>query len=170
MSRVVYLIPFRNEPDSDRDKQLAEWTVCMDRLHTMSGVSFCWIVGEHTQDGNKFNRGVCINVAADKGTEWLADWFVIHDCDLIPSQEHFERSYLPLFTRSAELSVVHMASSWTKYKYPTFLGGVLAVPCHLFWSCGGMPISFFGWGGEDDAFSYRLERIRGVVIERFEKS
>lgn len=142
----------------------------MERLHREHNLPFDVIVGEHTDDGTKFNRGACINVAAAKATAWLADWFVVHDCDLIPSRHHFARSYTKLFCLDDSSRVVHLASSWTKYKYPTFLGGALAISCELFWACGGMPNSFFGWGGEDDAFAQRLGRLHQVNVERFEKN
>jgi hypothetical protein len=55
---------------------------------------------------------------------------VMHDVDLLPSREHFERAYLPLYSGRVTLS--HPASAWPKYRYPTFLGGVLAMTSDLF--------------------------------------
>lgn len=166
----MYLVPFRSTPTNDRLKQLDEWLICMERLCATHRVDFECIVAEHVVDGTKFNRGACLNVAAVRATSYLADWLVLHDCDLVPSARHFERAYVELYVRPLQTNqVVHMASSWTKYMYPTFLGGALAVPCRLFWSVGGMPNSFFGWGGEDDAFRDRLVRV-GASIQTFPKN
>lgn len=97
VNRVMYLIPYRSTATNDRSKQLEEWTLCMSRLCKMHNVAFECIVAEHIVDGLKFNRGTCINVAATKATQRLADWLVIHDCDLVPSDQHFERAYLDLY-------------------------------------------------------------------------
>lgn len=83
---------------------------------------------------------------------------ILHDVDLLPSQQHFERAYLPIWSAKNN-DVIHLASAWTRYNYPTFLGGAIAIPLVLFWQIGGMPIDFFGWGGEDDALYNRLQQL-----------
>jgi hypothetical protein len=122
-------------------------------------------VGSHEQDGNKFNRGQALNVAAMWTIQRERDpvMLVMHDVDLIPSVAHFERAYMPLYEGGVELS--HLASAWTKYNYPTFLGGVLAIDSRAFVAVGGMPCGFFGWGGEDDVFYDRLKRA-GLLERR----
>jgi len=42
------------------------------------------------------------------------------------------------------------------------------MPLYLFYSIGGFPSHFFGWGGEDDALYDRLAKTI-VTIERFGK-
>ena len=111
-----------------------------------------------------FNRGQAINVAADFA---LRTWrepllFVMHDVDIVPSAAHFERAYLPLY--SGRIVLAHPASAWTKYRYPTFLGGALAMTSSVFLSIGGMPHTFFGWGGEDDVVYDRLSEKRMLAL------
>ena len=115
------------------------------------------VIGEHRIDSYMFNRSAALNAAATRALEQFADILVLHDVDLVPSDSFFREAYLPLYNASSSKDkIVHLASAWTKYRYPTFLGGALALPLHLFWQIGGMPIDFFGWGGEDDALYNRL--------------
>lgn len=121
------------------------------------------IIGEHRLDSYMFNRSAALNAAATIALKQFADILVLHDIDLVPSPSFFRQAYLPLYHSRHESTlqdkIVHLASAWTKYRYPTFLGGALALPLHLYWSIGGMPIDFFGWGGEDDALYNRLQKL-----------
>ena len=44
-------------------------------------------------------------------------------------------------------------------------GGSFAMRADAFWSLGGCDERFLGWGGEDDAMSYKVERRRLSAIE-----
>ncbi|MDE1961200.1 MAG: hypothetical protein KGH80_06345 [Xanthomonadaceae bacterium] len=46
-----------------------------------------------------------------------------------------------------------------------FAGGVFLIARTAFVRLGGWDERFRGWGGEDDAFSYRLERARAPALE-----
>lgn len=46
-----------------------------------------------------------------------------------------------------------------------FAGGVFLIARAAFVRLGGWDERFRGWGGEDDAFSYRLERARAPALE-----
>jgi hypothetical protein len=62
--RVVYLFPFRNTRGQGRDYQLNQCIRALTSYCAMHRVEFEYVVGEHEEDGNKFNRGQAINVAA----------------------------------------------------------------------------------------------------------
>jgi hypothetical protein len=159
--RVVFAIPFRDTPGQNRAAQLDIFEREMRALCDAHKVKFEFCVGEHLMDGNKFNRGQCINAVVSKllGTlDMDKTMIVMHDVDIIPSEKHFADVYLPLF--SEDVSIIHLASAWTKYNYRTFLGGALAIRGDLFLRVGGMPHQFFGWGGEDDGFAIRIKRHR----------
>jgi hypothetical protein len=159
MNKVVYILCFRDTPGQGRAHQLTAITSTLSSLCKSFNVECNLIVSEHCEDGTMFNRSACLNAGALKALELLADILILHDVDLIPSRDHFAKAYVPLYTSMRANEIVHLGSAWTKYRYPTFLGGALAVPLCLFWQVGGMPLSFFGWGGEDDAFYNRLEKL-----------
>ncbi|MFP4209111.1 MAG: galactosyltransferase-related protein [Wenzhouxiangella sp.] len=50
-------------------------------------------------------------------------------------------------------------------EFPPFAGGAVAISRHAFLDMGGWDERFVGWGGEDDAMSYLLERSRVPGIE-----
>ena len=47
----------------------------------------------------------------------------------------------------------------------TFAGGILGMTVETLVRSGGPPITIFGWGSEDDAFSHRLRSRRGADVE-----
>ena len=47
----------------------------------------------------------------------------------------------------------------------TFAGGILGMTVDTLMQSGGPPITIFGWGSEDDAFSHRLRSRRGADVE-----
>lgn len=55
--RVVYIFPYRNTEGQDRDAQLEECKEMLELMCVKRGLAFECMVGEHLEDGNKFNRG-----------------------------------------------------------------------------------------------------------------
>lgn len=116
------------------------------------------------KDNKPFNRGRLLNEAVKANKQY--DYFIFHDCDLLPDTELLEYYYqypvvpLHLGYRGQRYSK-NIPISWPKNK---FIGGVLSVNKFDFFLVNGFPNNFWGWGGEDDALSYRFH-INGIQID-----
>ena len=79
------------------------------------------------------------------------DCFVFHDIDLLPEDRRNIYS-CPEYPK-------HMSSAVSKFDYKlpynSLFGGVTALRTEHMRLANGFPNSFFGWGGEDDAFGER---------------
>ena len=114
------------------------------------------------QNDNKlFNRGKLLN----KGYCQINNEHthcIFHDVDMLPSNE-----LLPYYM-TTKYQVIHLASpdfTDMKYKFYTFMGGVVSIRKKLYEKINGYPNNFEGWGGEDDAFMNRCI-INNLTIVR----
>ena len=150
--RAVVLVPYRDTPGQGRAPQLAAF------VKRFSGIAEV-IVVEQSDDGRKFNRGALLNagVAMLSG---VADVVLLHDVDLLPDDELVTTYY-----GRKPPSPLHLAASWKKYNYETFLGGVVSLTVAHYRRIDGFPNNFWGWGGEDDVFASRATRARLRVLQ-----
>ena len=109
----------------------------------------------------KFNLGILKNIgfklANDVNKDDDNSYYVLSDVDLLPSNELIN-DYLK-FPKSP----IHLGNMGTRYNTkeepdPNFLGGVLSFKAEDFIKCNGYPNDFWGWGGEDNALLYRLQK------------
>jgi predicted glycosyltransferase involved in capsule biosynthesis len=107
------------------------------------------------EPGDLFNRGSLMNVGfleASAVQKW--DCFIFHDIDLLPKDQNTTyRCYDMPF---------HMANAINKFgyklPYSEYTGGVLAMTNEQFRKTNGYSNKFWGWGGEDDDMTYRIEK------------
>lgn len=171
---VCVIIPYRKSARDgvEREMQLQVWQdTILPQLENevekeghrrgLSTSVHLFITEQTNSSQTRFNRGALLNIGflaaeaimkkIEAAVPMTMTWNpVLHDVDLVPSRR-LMREYL--FTHSG---YCHLASTWKKYSYPTFLGGVLTMDPATFKAINGFPCSLFGWGGEDDALQMRL--------------
>jgi Glycosyl transferase family 90/N-terminal domain of galactosyltransferase/N-terminal region of glycosyl transferase group 7 len=148
------LVPFREQVEQQRGKQLAKFMKAMKTNHPDWDV----LVIEQSDDGKKFNRGALLNVGTKLAEAKGSKYVVFHDVDLIPLAP-----LLPYYSAIPQ-KPIHIAKAWTtKYDSPTFLGGVLSMSMDDVKKVNGFPNNFWGWGGEDDALRNRIQ-AKGLQV------
>lgn len=157
--RLAIVVPFREQAEQRRGEHLKEFLGAMPKWLQMPPGAARVFVAVQPDDGHKFNRGLLLNMGARAAMRAGFPMLVLHDVDLIPSAElrpWYARDEIP---RTA----LHLGARWDRYNYPGYLGGVLKVASKDYVAANGFPNSFWGWGGEDDAFAARL-RAAGVTV------
>ena len=152
---VAIIVPYR-----DRSDQLV---VFLRHLHPFLRKQQLhyriYIVNQ--ADNNKFNRAMLFNVGyreALKDFPW--DCFIFHDVDLLPEDD---RNLYNCPDNPRHMSV---AVDKFKYKLPykQIFGGVAAIRTNQFKKLNGFSNLFWGWGGEDDDMSKRIQYKRLKII------
>ena len=119
----------------------------------------------------KFNLGrlknIGFQIASKDNKDVENHYYILSDVDLIPSME-----LLPKYLEYPK-NPIHLANMGTRYnldgKNKYFLGGVLSINKEDFTKSNGYPNNFWGWGGEDDVLSSRLQ-IKNIDIEKPKES
>ena len=152
---VAIIVPYR-----DRSEQLL---VFLRHLHPFLRKQELhyriYIVNQ--ADKNKFNRAMLFNVGyteAVKDFPW--DCFIFHDVDLLPEDD---RNLYNCPDNPRHMSV---AVDKFKYKLPykQIFGGVAAIRSDQFRRLNGFSNMFWGWGGEDDDMSKRIQYRKLKII------
>lgn len=151
----VIIIPFRDNPDHTRQKQLNQTLKFFDGNLDFSLVGYKVITQPH--DNKLFNRGLLLNMGVYKNP---ADYYILHDADLIPDKELLKQYYVYPTT---PIHLGHRGQRWSGSNNKKFIGGILSINKYDFYRVNGFPNDFWGWGGEDDALSSRL-RINGIEV------
>jgi hypothetical protein len=156
--RFAIVVPFMDNALQERAAQLVHFVAQIRRQLHLAQASARIIVLRQDNDGDghenlPFNRGQLLN----QGTliallRYRCDYVILHDVDLIPDSE------LMQYYLMDPLVPLHLAppSVWGKYRYASFIGGVLSVRADELLAANGYPNFFFGWGREDDALFSRL--------------
>ena len=140
------IIPYRDNVEQERAKQLDEFVRAMKR-HSDWNV----LVIEQSQDNRKFNRGALLNIGTRYAEKSGAEYVIHHDVDLIPLAP-----IVPYYTAFPQ-EPIHIGKAWRdKYDYARFMGGTLSISIADVKKSNGFPNQFWGWGGEDDAMRERL--------------
>jgi hypothetical protein len=156
-SKIAIVVPYRDNPDQNRSKQLKKF---IDYYHNYLPNIQILIVEQ--SENKKFNRGALLNIGFEYMKKEIIDQFIFHDVDLISPKE-----LKPLYSYKSD-NPIHLASLWTeKYKFSTFLGGIISFDKQSFEAINGFPNNFFGWGGEDDALYNRLAKMDISVLAPF---
>lgn len=145
---VAIILPYRN-----RQKQL---NIFMDFIHPFlqsQNLDYRIFVIEQSET-KEFNRAKLFNIGFVEATK-VSDFhcFIFQDIDLIPQNP--DNIYAcTKFPR-------HMSSSVNTFRYNLpyngLFGGAVALLRKQFEKVNGFSNVYFGWGGEDDDFYYRLQ-------------
>lgn len=149
-AKVAIIVPYRDQIEENRKLQLK---VFIKHFNNFLKEYDSWkiFIIKQSFDNNKFNRGKLLNVGFKLAEKKGFNTFILHDVDLLPV-----KSMLKLYTTYPE-KPIHIGSLWKiKYDYPTFVGGAISVNIDDYKKINGFPNIFWGWGGEDDAFYFRL--------------
>jgi hypothetical protein len=137
--RLAVIVPFRDQPEQNRGEQLRRFAAHLPAFLRSAAVTpplagFHVIVVEQAQDGHKFNRGKALNAGFAIAThpDRVARYglppgppftaFAFHDVDLLPGP-----ALGPWYARPAHPRPLHIGAVWTRYPYPTYVGGILTM-------------------------------------------
>lgn len=151
---VAVVVPFRDQAEQGRAAQLEAFLKMMPAWLGLPGSRV--VVAVQPDDGRKFNRGLLLNAGVQEASRLGFQTVILHDVDLLPSDDLRPYYVAPLQKGTA----LHIGSRWGRYSYPGYLGGVLKVGVADYTAANGFPNTFWGWGGEDDAFAHRLRAMR----------
>ncbi|XP_064120451.1 beta-1,4-N-acetylgalactosaminyltransferase bre-4-like [Macrobrachium nipponense] len=158
--RVAIIIPYR-----DRAQHLPALLHHITPILQRQQIEYTIYVVE--QAGNdSFNRGKLMNVGAlESLMRYSYDCFIFHDVDLLPEDD---RNLYTCPEQPRHMSVVVNASNFQLLFNGSF-GGVSAIAVQHFRTINGYNNRFWGWGGEDDDMSSRLE-FHGLKVTSYNES
>ena len=156
----VIVVPYRDGGNQNRAEQLDAFL----RHYQDENI----LIVEQTE-GEKFNRGILLNIGYDYLVKNLpeATTFIFHDVDIVMNKETIAHYY------GYDKPIVHMGNMIKGDKYANstnFLGRVLKITKDVYKSLNGFPNTFYGWGGEDDAFTNRIHALGETVYRPSEKN
>ena len=149
------IVPFRAGPGAEeRQAQKDVFVPYMKGFVADATV----IVAEQSR-GKLFNRGAVLNAAVHyiicTFGYYPEHTLLFHDVDLLPEHD------LRYAYEERTDDIIHIASVWRdRYDSSSYLGGALRMPLSKFVACGGFPVRFFGWGGEDDELRDRIAAMK----------
>eukprot|EP00029_Vermamoeba_vermiformis_P007239 TRINITY_DN3076_c0_g1_i1.p1 TRINITY_DN3076_c0_g1~~TRINITY_DN3076_c0_g1_i1.p1 ORF type:complete len:303 (-),score=-7.87 TRINITY_DN3076_c0_g1_i1:92-970(-) len=149
---LAILVPFRN-----REMHLQAFSQLMHAFFQDLNIKFSIHVIEQ-DDKHIFNRAKLLNIGFNL-TQSDHDYFCLHDVDTIPASPCVDYSYP---NRPRQLGVLIQKFGW-KYIYRGFAGTVTCVNRADFIAINGYSNDYWGWGGEDDDFSYRI-KLAGLKL------
>lgn len=144
--RLAVIVPFR-----ERFDELLRFVPHMSRFLQKQDIHFKIHVINQVDD-LRFNRASLINVGFLLVHD-QADYIAMHDVDLLPLDDDLSYRFpghgSPFHVSSPDLH--------PKYRYATFVGGILLITAKDFKLVDGMSNKYWGWGLEDDEFFVRLK-------------
>lgn len=154
--KVAILIPYRN-----RTEHLKVFTYNIHRVLARQQIDYGVFVIEQA-DSAGFNRAKLFNIGYVESTA-LYDYqcFVFHDVDMVPVDD---RNVYTCPDRPRHMSV--NVNNKSMVFYPSFFGGVSAVNKEQMLRVNGYSNLYWGWGAEDDDFSYRLHKYGYKIFRR----
>mmetsp|Transcript_92004 Transcript_92004/g.213828 ORF Transcript_92004/g.213828 Transcript_92004/m.213828 type:complete len:333 (-) Transcript_92004:260-1258(-) len=160
---LVVLVPFREDEQGTRGRQLKKMVSHFETrfLPALPSHLQARVVILEQTDNGPFNRGKLLNIGARWGRVHVKNEVILcpHDVDMLP-----DPSLAPYYSHYHPGECVHLGWVSRKYDYENFFGGVCAIPMEDFFSVGGFPNEFWGWGREDDVLHGRLRALAGVRV------
>ena len=159
MLLLAVVVPFRPQRGANRAEQLQALTARLARV--LDRFDARVFVVEQSQDGRRFNRGQLLNsgvlLAEARGG---ASAVCFHDVDLLPGADSE-----PHYRDDGTAGPLHIGSGFARYAAArdSFFGGILLLSWADVLTTNGYPNTFWGWGGEDDAFGDRCKRLHLTV-------
>ncbi len=168
LRHIVIVVPFAEfNPEEHRSSQLQQYVHHMTGLinETSHIASVSIVIAEQSTPKLYFNRGQLLNA----GIKWFTDRqqpdvIVFHDVDMLPDKTLFAE-YMKINT---PLSLVPYDDEYKRlYGYGPLGagGGIFGIPYNDFKKINGYPNTFWGWGGEDNAFDRRM-KTNGLQYKR----
>jgi len=166
---IAIIVPYRNRPD-----QLKIFLKYLLPVLIRQQLKFKIYVIEQFGAGT-FNRAKLLNAGYDiafKEGEKLNvnfDCYFFHDVDLILENDKniYECSGSKL---NKNYEAKHFLVAWSKYNYrfiyKEFFGGITGVTKQIMQATNGLSNEYWGWGGEDDDFYYRIKKDDRISIFR----
>jgi hypothetical protein len=166
----LIIIPFADfKPEQKRAKQLKEFLININKL-VSKNCNIQIVIAEQVLPFDYFNRGQLLNA----GLKWFItefgnpEFIIMHDVDMLPDKTLFNE-YLEF---NQPISLVPQDAEYRK-KYGRINlsagGGIFGLPFKLYIDANGYPNDLWNWGGEDDAFSKRLDKIHLNKFSRVRK-
>ncbi|XP_065217721.1 xylosylprotein 4-beta-galactosyltransferase-like [Planococcus citri] len=148
---LCVLVPFRNA-----FTELNEFIPFMNEFLNRQKIKFHFIVVNHILDGNRFNKGSVFNAGFDliskKYTD--CDYIALHDVDLLPLNDEISYAYPGDDVYNAANPDYHPLGEY--YDPARYVGGISLISNKQYIRAGGFGNNFWGWGGEDRNFFYRM--------------
>jgi hypothetical protein len=149
---TLIIVPYRSSSGQNRSKQLDAFIKHYS--------SFKVLVVEQREFG-KFNRGALLNCGYDYAVSHYPEMntFIMHDVDILMDSIMLKNYY-----GQDDHDIVHMGLCVKGEKYKgdpkksKFLGRVIRFSKEMYKKINGFPNTFYGWGGEDDAIAFRMEK------------
>lgn len=134
------IIPFRNNPNEQRDKHLRYFIQNSVPLFKKILIDFKLVVVIQSS-GAPFNRGALINIGVKLTDSQPGDIFFTHDVDINPFEKTILKYYKPPIDHGYIQGIY--TSAWDT------LGGIVKFKKNDFLKINGFNNMFWGWGGED---------------------
>jgi len=153
--QICIIIPHRN-----RNDQLKKFISLWKKTANVD----IYVIDQN--NGDKFNRGLLLNVGFALAKLKGYERYIFHDVDSFP-EPILRKQY---FVDTVKYPIVHYASPHLgyKYKFTHFFGGVVGFNEQSFKAINGFPNNIFGWGGEDDILRQRVA-ISKIPVARPQK-
>lgn len=162
---TVIVVPYSD----NRAKHLRLWfDRVLPRLRDGGG-PFVVVIARQVGCRLPFNRGLVLVAAVlAVGPLHPQQRVVFWDVDLVPSAD-ICAAIVDLEPWGRHRVVNFSQPGFRRYDdaHHTFAGGILGMTVQTLVESGGPPITIFGWGSEDDAFSHRLRHKLGADVRRF---
>jgi len=147
--KVAIIVPYR-----DREEHLR---TLLNNLHpflSRQQLDYTIYIIEQ-KAGQTFNRGKLMNVGFMEALKLDPDLqcFIFHDVDLLPENDHNMYSCPKKNPRHMSVAINNFNY---KLPYKSIFGGVSALTKDQFERLNGFSNDYWGWGGEDDDMSTRV--------------
>lgn len=164
---LAIIIPYRN-----REKQLLHFLNIMPKILTAQKLNYKIFVVNQIDDF-KFNRGALMNVGyleARKVHNFAC--YLLQDVDRVLLQAElvpYACNQKPLL--NSQSFAVHLTpKGGAVHTASGKIGGVAKISSNIFEASKGFSNFFYGWGGEDDDFYYRISReLRQPVYQYYDE-
>lgn len=182
MPHTYIIFPFRDTSNHERLCQLYQTMFAIEKFDKKSHITYI-VVEQNSKKCTKFNRGLLLNTGslyahdhAKRRGVCLDDIVIVHhDVDMCPVSNHCKISntcninvtecdiYNAYRTIPPFGKIIPLGQLWKNCPYyrnfNQFIGGVVVVSWRTMLAANGYPNNYWGWGGEEECFRFRLESI-----------
>ena len=163
IKKLTVMIPYRN-----REENLGVFIPYFKSFmkNYSPEIPYKIVVIEQGND-KTFNKGILYNIGF-LITSGDTDYYALHDVDALPISSDYSYHKEPqhLFVNTLEQSNNGVFRNINKEALYKNKGGVLTVPTNIYRLANGLSNNYWGWGFEDDDFSFRLYDA-GHHLERY---